>query len=139
MATTSLFVTLPVNDIDASTSFYTALGYTLNPLYSGENSACVVLSDSLYIMLGSKSHVAALTDRELLDPGSQVQVLHALEVESREEVDDLADKAAAAGGVALEPQDFGFMYARDIHDPDGHGWQLTWMDPAAAETGTPDE
>ncbi|RFA07888.1 glyoxalase [Subtercola boreus] len=140
MATNNIFVNLPVDDLEASKAFYTALGYTLNPNFSDEKAACVVLSDSVYIMLLVKPYFSTFTDREVVDPRSQVGSLNSLGVDSREEVDRFAERAVAAGGAELnEPQDFGFMYSRDIEDPDGHGWQIMWMDPVAQQNGPPSE
>ncbi|MEA9987123.1 VOC family protein [Subtercola sp. RTI3] len=140
MSTTNIFVTVPVADLEVSKAFYTALGYTVNPNFSDESSACIVLSDTIYVMLLAKSRFGDLTDRELVDPKTHTQALHALGVETRDEVDALAATALDAGGsVPGDPQDFGFMYARDIEDPDGNGWQITWMDPAAQQNGPPAE
>ncbi|RFA20844.1 VOC family protein [Subtercola boreus] len=141
MATNNIFVNLPVSDLEASKAFYTALGYSINPQFSNENAASIVLSDSIYIMLLVKPFFSTFTEKELVDPKRYAQVLNALGVDSREEVDELIAKGVAAGGT--EPagtlQDHGFMYSRDLEDPDGHGWEIMWMDPAVAAGGPPSE
>ncbi|MBB5642011.1 VOC family protein [Cryobacterium roopkundense] len=138
MATSKIFINLPVADLEASKAFFTALGYTINPLFTDENAASVVMSDSIYAMLLVKPFFATFTDKSLIDPKSEVQVLNCLVLDSRNEVDEWAEKALAAGGA--EPrttQDYGFMYTRDIEDLDGHIWEVTWMDPEVAKNGPP--
>jgi predicted lactoylglutathione lyase len=138
MATNNIFVNLPVEDLERATSFYTALGYTVNPNFSDEKAANIRLSDSIYLMLLVKPYFSTFTDREVVDPRRSAEVLNSLGVDSREEVDAFAAKAVAAGGAELgDPEDYGFMYSRDIEDPDGHAWQIMWMDPVAAENGPP--
>ncbi len=136
MNTNNIFVNLPVSDLDASKSFYTSLGYTINPLFTDENAASIVMSENIYVMLLAKPFFSSFTDLEIVDPTTHVQVLNAIGLDSREEVDEWAEKALAAGGS--EPrsaQDYGFMYSRDIADPDGHIWEPMWMDPEAAKNG----
>ena len=136
MATNQIFVNLAVNDLPAATSFFQALGYDINPMFSNDSGTCVVLSDSLYVMLLVKPFFATFTDKEIIDPVTQVQVLNALGLDSRQEVDDWAEKALAAGGSEQRPaQDLGFMYSRHIADLDGHVWEPMWMDPAAVADG----
>ena len=138
MATNNIFVNLPVADLEASKAFYTALGYTINPLFTDENAASVVMSDSIYVMLLVKPFFATFTDKSIIEPKSEVQVLNALGLDSRDEVDEWAAKALAAGGAEPRPaQDYGFMYSRDIEDLDGHIWEVMWMDPEAAKNGPP--
>jgi uncharacterized protein len=136
MSTTSIFVNLPVNDLDASKAFFEAVGYSVNPLFTNENAACIVMSEHLYVMLLVKPFFSTFTTNEIIDAKTQVQVLNALGVGSREEVDEWAEKALAAGGTQpKEPVDYGFMYSRDIADLDGHIWEVMWMDPEAAANG----
>ncbi|MDJ0333621.1 glyoxalase [Salinibacterium sp. G-O1] len=138
MATSSIFVNLPVADLEASTAFYTALGYAVNPLFSNENAACIVMSEHIYVMLLTTPFFQTFTDKSLIDAKTNIQVLNAIDVESREAVDEWAEKALAAGGSEAKPaRDLGFMYSRDIEDPDGHIWEAFWMDPAASENGPP--
>jgi uncharacterized protein len=136
MATTNIFVNLAVNDLKASRAFYTAVGYTINELFSDENAICVVLGENLYAMLLLKPFFSTFTDKQLIEPKTQVQALNALSVESREEVDEWVAKALTAGGREPKPaRDLGFMYSRDVEDPDGHIWEVLWMEPSAIENG----
>jgi predicted lactoylglutathione lyase len=129
-----IFVNLPVEDIDASKKFFTALGYDINPQFSDETTASVVISDTIIAMLLSKEKYAQFTKKEIVDARTSSEVLVALSAESREKVDELVDNALAAGGTtAGEPQDHGFMYGRSFDDLDGHTWEVVWMDPAAVQ------
>ncbi|MFJ9002271.1 VOC family protein [Streptomyces sp. NPDC102359] len=129
-----IFVNLPVEDIDASKKFFTALGYEINPQFSDESTASVVISDTIIAMLLSKDKYAQFTKKEIVDARTGSEVLVALSAESREKVDELVDNALAAGGTtAGETQDHGFMYGRSFDDLDGHTWEIVWMDPAAVQ------
>ncbi|WP_221353979.1 VOC family protein [Streptomyces beigongshangae] len=129
-----IFVNLAVNDVDASKKFFTEIGYTINAEFSDEHCASVVISDSIVAMLLSKQRYADFTKKEIADPTRTSEVILCLSAESREKVDELVDRALAAGGSASgEPQDHGFMYGRAFDDPDGHTWEVMWMDPAAAQ------
>ena len=130
-----IFVNLPVNDLDASKKFFTDLGYTINPQFSDENAASVVISDTIVAMLLTKPFYATFTKKEIADATKTSEVLVALSAESREKVDELVDKALALGGSPSgETQDMGFMYGRSFDDLDGHTWEIIWMDPSAIES-----
>ncbi|MBZ3904093.1 VOC family protein [Streptomyces brasiliscabiei] len=129
-----IFVNLPVNDLDASKKFFTELGYALNPQFSDENAASVVISDTIVAMLLTKPFYASFTKKEIADATKTSQVILCLSAESRAKVDELVDKAVAAGGTASEKvQDMDFMYGRAFDDLDGHTWEVVWMDPSAIE------
>ncbi|MER6344263.1 VOC family protein [Streptomyces sp. NPDC001595] len=129
-----IFVNLPVGDVDASRTFFTELGYSINEQFSDESTASVVISDTIIVMLLSKEKYAQFTKKEIADATRTSEVLIALSAESREKVDELVDKAIAAGGSASgETQDLGFMYGRAFDDLDGHTFEVAWMDPAAIE------
>ncbi|MET8449213.1 VOC family protein [Streptomyces sp. NPDC005209] len=129
-----IFVNLATNDVEASKKFFTELGYTINPQFSSDENACVVISDTIVAMLLSKSRYADFTKKEIADSTKTSEVLICLSAESREKVDELVDKAIAAGGTATgETQDQGFMYGRAFDDLDGHTWEVVWMDPAAVQ------
>ncbi|MFJ1656158.1 VOC family protein [Streptomyces sp. NPDC088337] len=129
-----IFVNLATNDVAASGKFFTDLGYTINPQFSTDDCACVVISDTIVAMLLSKQHYANFTKKEIADSTRSSEVLLCLSAESREKVDELVDKAVAAGGtVSGETQDHGFMYGRAFDDLDGHTWEVMWMDPAAVQ------
>ncbi|WP_081237439.1 VOC family protein [Streptomyces viridosporus] len=129
-----IFVNLAVNDLDASKKFFTELGYSINPQFSDETAASVVISDTIFAMLLTRQKYAEFTKKEIVDATKSSEVLLALSAESREKVDELVEKAVAAGGsVTGETQDHGFMYGRAFDDLDGHTWEVVWMDPAAVE------
>ena len=129
-----IFVNLPVNDLDASKKFFTELGYTINPQFSDEKAASVVISDTIVAMLLTKPFYATFTKKEIADATKSSEVLVALSAESREKVDELVDKALASGATPSgETQDHGFMYSRAFDDLDGHTWEVVWMDPAAVQ------
>jgi predicted lactoylglutathione lyase len=130
-----IFVNLAVNDVDTSKKFFTELGYTINPQFTTDDCACVVISDTIVAMLLSKQRYADFTKKEIADPTKTSEVLLCLSAESREKVDELCDKALAAGGSGTrEAQDHGFMYGRTFDDLDGHTWEVMWMDPAAVQS-----
>jgi hypothetical protein len=130
---TAIFVNLPVSDVERAKAFFTALGYTTNPQFSDENSAAVVFSDTIYAMLLGESRFKDFTPRPVADARTSTEAIIALGAESREKVDEIADAALANGGSAvMDPQDHGFMYGRSFADPDGHIWEVMWMDPAVA-------
>ena len=129
-----IFVNLATNDVDVSKKFFTELGYTINPQFSTDDCACVVISDTIVAMLLSRQRYSDFTKKEIADSARTSEVLLCLSAESREKVDELLDKAIAAGGTATgETQDMGFMYGRAFDDPDGHTWEVMWMDPAAVQ------
>lgn len=127
-----IFVSLPVTDLDASIGFYKALGFERNPQFSDDTAACMVWSEAIYAMLLTHAKWRTFTDRPLPAAGSAGMML-SLSMDSRDAVDAMNRAAAAHGGQAdANPaQDLGFMYTRDIADPDGHLWAAFWMDPAA--------
>lgn len=136
MAETSIFVNIPTTDLDRSKAFYEALGFRINPDFTDENAACVVLSDTIYFMVLTREYLGTFTDKQIIDPKTQAQVSIALTRESREAVDEVLAKGLAAGGSEpREAQDYGFMYSRDLDDPDGNNLSFLFMEPAAAEMG----
>ncbi|KUN82044.1 glyoxalase [Streptomyces bungoensis] len=129
-----IFVNLATDDVEASKKFFTELGYAINPQFSTDDCACVVISDTIVAMLLSRQHYATFTKKEIADSRTTSETLICLSAESREKVDELVDKAIAAGGSASGPtQDHGFMYGRAFDDLDGHTWEVMWMDPAAVQ------
>jgi uncharacterized protein len=127
-----LFVNLPVRDLNASKKFFTQLGFEFNPQFTDEKAACMVVSEEAYVMLLTEPFFRTFTKRQLCDTARQTEGLFALSCQSRAEVDELVNKAIAAGGKhAGEPQDHGFMYGWSFYDLDGHHWEVLWMDPKA--------
>ena len=130
---TAIFVNLPVSDVERSKAFFTALGYTINPQFSDENAAAVVFSDTIYAMLLAEARFKDFTPKDLVDARTATEAIICLGADSREAVDRVADAALAhGGGPVQDPQDHGFMYGRSFADPDGHIWEVMWMDPAVA-------
>jgi predicted lactoylglutathione lyase len=128
---TKIFVNLPVTDLATSTDFYTALGYGLDPRFSDENASCIVLSDDIYVMLLVKGFFQNFTTKQICDASTQTEAIFALSAESREAVDALVDKALASGGKpANDRTDQGGMYGWSFQDPDGHLWEVLYMDPS---------
>ena len=129
-----IFINLPITDLARSTAFYEALGATKNPKFSDETSACMVLSETIHVMLLTHEKYRHFTSRPIADARATSAALIALSFDTRDEVNATVDLAAAAGGQA-DPnpkQDHGFMFGRSVQDPDGHVWEIFWMDPAAA-------
>ncbi|MFF2370790.1 VOC family protein [Agromyces sp. NPDC058110] len=136
MTATSIFVNFPTTDLDRAKAFYEALGFSINPAFTDDNAACVVLSDTIYFMVLKREYLATFTDKQIIDPKTHAQMSIALSRDSRDEVDEVLAKGLAAGGSEpREPQDYGFMYARDLDDPDGNNLSFVYMDPVAAEQG----
>ncbi len=132
-----IFINLPVADLPRSIAFYEAVGATRNPIFSDDTAACMVVSDVIHVMLLTHDKWRTFTDRAIPDAHVSAQVLLCLSKDSREAVDAVTEKASAAGG-AIDPtptQDHGFMYGRSYADPDGHIWEVMWMDPAAVAAG----
>ena len=128
-----IFVNLPVRDLAKSMAFYEALGFTKEPRFTDETAAAMVWSDSIFVMLLTHDKWKSFTDRPI-PPTSASEVSLALAMDDRAAVDAMIAAAAAHGGTAdINPvQDHGFMYGRDLLDPDGHVWGPFWMDPAVA-------
>ena len=128
-----IFVNLPVADLPAARAFYEAIGATNNPQFTDETAACMVFSDIIHVMLLTHAKFAQFTPRRIADAHQTSEVLVAISMDSREEVDEIAGKALAAGGRAPRPtEDHGWMYCRAFEDLDGHIWEPMWMDLAAA-------
>ena len=136
MTATSIFVNLPTTDLERSKAFYTSLGFTINPLFTDENAACVVLGDNIYFMVLTREYLGTFTDKQIVDPKTQAQTSIGLSRDSREEVDEVLAKGLAGGGSEpRDAQDYGFMYSRDLEDPDGNILSFLYMDQVAAEKG----
>ncbi|MET9926665.1 MULTISPECIES: VOC family protein [unclassified Streptomyces] len=131
-----IFVNLPVKDVETTKGFFGKLGFSTNPAFSDEKTACLVISDTIFAMLMTEERFRDFTKKDVADAARTTEVILALSADSREEVDRLADAALASGGSpAGETQELGFMYGRSFQDPDGHIWEVIWMDEAAAQGG----
>ena len=127
-----LFVNLPVKELDRSVRFFTALGFSFNAHFTDETATCMIVSESSFVMLLTEEKFRQFTPRQLCDTKQATEVLLCLSAESRAEVDQLVAKALAAGGsLYKEPIDFGFMYGHSFQDPDGHQWEVMFMEPEA--------
>lgn len=123
-----IFLNVPVADLPKSTAFFKALGYSQNPQFCDDTAACIVISETISVMLSTHAKFRQFTPKAICDTTQAVEVLFCLSCESRQEVDDLVAKALAAGGTTYDkPEDFGFMYTHSFVDPDGHGWGLLHM------------
>ena len=133
----SMFVNLPVTDLDRAKAFYTALGFRINPLFTDHNAACVVVEDGhSYFMILTRDFFQTFTDLPIGDPAVNPTVATAIFLDSREAVDKAVADGLAAGGAEPKPaSDYGFMYQRQLTDPDGNLLEFGWMDPAAAAQG----
>lgn len=131
-----IFVNLPVADLSKAKSFYEAIGFVNEPRFTNDQAACMVLSDTIFVMLLTHPFFQGFTDKKIADAHDTCQVLFCISRDSRDEVDAITAQAIEAGGCETRPaQDMAMMYSRSFEDPDGHVWEPMWMDPAAAEQG----
>ena len=132
-----LFVNLPVSDLERSKSFFAELGFRFEPRFTDDKGACMVISEEAFVMLLTRPFFETFTSRQIRDTATHTEGLFALSCESRSEVDALVERAVAAGGAhAWDKQDHGFMYGWSFYDPDGHHWEVIWMDPGALSSDT---
>ncbi|KQR46693.1 hypothetical protein ASF82_04485 [Frigoribacterium sp. Leaf164] len=131
----SLFITCPVEDVERSTAFYTALGWAPRPEMSGPGAARFVVTGDQHVMLVSREQYAAVGATEELvgGPGTPSPVTVSFDLESREAVDDLVTRADAAGGRVGDTDEYPFMYQRQFDDPDGYHWSPFWMTAVDAD------
>lgn len=126
--TKQIFVNLCVKDLEKSKAFFEALGYSINSQFTDENGACLVIDDGhIYAMLLTEASFKRFTTKELVDAKNENEVLLALSLETRDEVDAIHEKAIAAGGTLYREEDLGFMYTKAIEDLDGHIWEFFHM------------
>ena len=132
---TQIFVNLPVKDLRRSIDFFTALGFSFNQQFTDAKAGCLVISDTIYAMLLVEPYFKTFIKKDVADALKTTEAIIALGVESRERVDELVDKALASGGQpANDPADHGFMYVRSFQDPDGHLWEILYMDPSYVQS-----
>jgi uncharacterized protein len=125
----AIYVNLAVEDLARSKRFFEELGFSFHEKFTNDDAAALILSDTIYAMLHTHESFARFTTKQIADTASTAQALLALQVDSRDEVNELADKAVAAGGREhRDPADHGFMYERAFEDPDGHIWEVFFMD-----------
>ena len=132
---TQVFINLSTKDLEKAKNFYTGLGFSINPQFTDEKAACVVISETIFVMLLKEAFFKTfIQNKEITDTSKNTEVLVALSAESKEKVNEMADKAIDSGGSAFrDPEDHGFMYTRSFQDPDGHIWEIVWMNTAQQE------
>jgi predicted lactoylglutathione lyase len=134
---TSIFVNLPVKDLDRSIEFFTKLGYTFNAELTDENATSMIISDNIYAMLLVEDYFKTFTSKQIADTSACTESIIALSVDGRAEVDELVGKAIAAGATSTrQADDYGYMYTRSFEDLDGHLWEVVWMDSATVHQPT---
>lgn len=125
-----IFINLAVKDLNRSVEFFTKLGYTFNQQFTDETATCMVISDTIFVMLLTEPKFKSFIKTQLADAAKTTEVLLALNQDNRAEVDKHVDMAIANGATeAWPPTDHGFMYTRSYHDLDGHIWEIFYMDP----------
>jgi uncharacterized protein len=130
----SIFINLPVKDLKQSIAFFEKIGFTIDQKYTDAESAGLIIADNIFAMLLSHDKFSGFTAKSIADATQTTEALFALEVDSRQEVDELFDKAIAAGATTYrEPEDHGWMYGKSFADLDGHQWEIFWMDPEQNE------
>lgn len=131
---TKIYVNLPVKDLGKSIEFFTELGFSFSSQFTDENATCMVVSDDIYVMLLVEPFFKSFTNKDIVDATKSTEVILALEVDSRERVDELVDKALMAGGQSGSfTNEDGFRYGRSFQDVDGHLWEVLYLDPTAMQ------
>lgn len=124
-----IFINLPVSDLKKSMDFYTAIGFTNNPMFTDETAACMVLTEEIYVMLLTHNKFREFTTKEIADTSKTTAVINCISVDSPEELNTFVESAFNAGAKETnEPIDFGFMQQKSFEDIDGHLWEITYMD-----------
>ncbi len=127
-----IFVNLPIKNMQRSRAFYESLGFSFNPQFTNDQGACMVVAGDIFVMLLVEPFFQTFTGKPIADATKSTEVLVCISADSRAEVDELVRKAKAAGGaVPRQPQDHGFMYGHGFEDPDGHIWEVAYMDMSA--------
>jgi len=127
-----LYVNIAVENLQASVAFFTKLGFTFDPRFTDEHATAMIVNDDTGFMLLDRGRFADFTTKQIVDSGTQTEAIFAISAENREEVDDIVATAISAGGsVAGDKQDHGFMYVGSFQDPDGHLWEVMYMDESA--------
>lgn len=126
---TQIFVNLPVKDLDRSVEFFSSLGYKFNPMFTDETATCMIVSETIYVMLLTEKKFSAFTKKPVADAKRSTECIICLSADSKEKVDEIISKAVAAGATTPnEKQDHGFMYGWGYEDLDGHLWEVVYMD-----------
>ncbi|BBH24871.1 glyoxalase [Paenibacillus baekrokdamisoli] len=127
-----IFVNLPVKDLNKSIDFFTKVGFEFNPQFTDESTTCMIVGENIYVMLLVENRFKTFVKKEIADTTTTTEVIVALSASSKEEVDEIVNKALAAGGKPFnDPIDHGFMYGWSFEDIDGHLWEFIYMDESA--------
>ncbi|MEX6689270.1 VOC family protein [Danxiaibacter flavus] len=126
---TQIYVNIPVKDLDRSIQFFTALGFMFNPQFTNKNATCMIISEDIFAMLLTEPFFKTFTKKEICDSSKNIEAIMALSVDNKSKVDDIVDNAIKAGGTSpKDTQNDGWMYSRSFEDPDGHLWEIFYMD-----------
>lgn len=129
---TKIFVNLPVKNLKKSMDFFAKLGFAFNPQFTDQNAACMIVGEDIFIMLLVKDFFKTFTKKTIVDATKSSEAIIALSADSKEKVDEIVNKALAAGGkTSNDPNDQGWMYGWGFQDLDGHLWEVFYMDPGA--------
>ncbi len=129
-----LFVNLAIKDLEKTKQFYTKLGFSFNTQFSNEEGVCMIIGPDNYVMLLTEKLFKTFTTKEICDTSRSNEALISISMESKQAVDEMLNKVAAAGGKQPKPAvDEGFMYSGDFEDLDGHAWGVFWMDPTSIQ------
>ena len=124
-----IFVNLPVKDLDKTIEFFTKLGFKFNPQFTDKNATCMIIGENIFAMLLLEEFFKTFIKKEIANTIKTTEVINAITVNSKQEVDEMIDKAIEAGAIEpREPQDHGWMYGRSFQDIDGHLWEVFYMD-----------
>jgi len=133
--TTKIFVNLPVKDLNRAVEFFTKLGFKFNPQFTDKNATCMIISEDIFVMLLVEEFFKTFTKKEICNTSKNIEAIIALSAESRENVDEMINKAIEAGGIEpRKPQDHGWMYDRAFEDIDGHQWEITYMNESSLKS-----
>ena len=138
MAFTSknIFINLSVKDVQKSTNFFKELGFEFNPQFSDETTSCLIIGDNIFAMIMNEERFNGFSKKEIVDTTSSSEVILTFSAKSRDQVDEMVNKALSSGGKTFsEPIDHGFMYIWGFQDLDGHLWEVTYMDESAMNQG----
>ena len=133
--TTRIFVNLPVKDLNRAVEFFTKLGFKFNPQFKDKNATCMIINEDIFVMLLVEEFFKTFTKKEICNTSKNIEAIIALSAESRENVDEMINKAIEAGGIEpRKPRDHGWMYDRAFEDIDGHLWEITYMNKSSLKS-----
>ena len=133
--TTKIFVNLPVKDLNRAVEFFTKLGFKFNPQFTDKNATCMIISEDIFVMLLVEEFFKTFTKKEICNTSKNIEAMIAVSAESRENVDEMINKAIEAGGIEpRKPRDHGWMYDRAFEDIDGHLWEITYMNESSLKS-----